>query len=171
MSSTPNSPPPTDPAQGRPDERVAELEDLWRRTAADLDNARKRFARDLERERRRERARVAAEWLPLLDDLERALEHARSDPESIVAGVQAVRDQAVRLLERLGFPRRDDIGAPFDPARHEAVVVRDDTGAAPGTVVEVLRPGYGDGEAQLRPALVAVASKDEVASEDAKDDR
>jgi molecular chaperone GrpE len=46
---------------------------------------------------------------------------------------------------------------PFDPNRHEVVTVVDDPGVEPGTVVEVLRPGYGDGPAQLRPAAVAVS--------------
>jgi molecular chaperone GrpE len=47
---------------------------------------------------------------------------------------------------------------PFDPARHEAVKVVEDAEAKPGTVVEVLRPGYGQGERWLRPAAVAVAT-------------
>ena len=57
-----------------------------------------------------------------------------------------------------GFGRHDEVGVPFDPRRHEAVVARPEPGAAPGTVVEVLRPGYGDGTHQLRPAAVVVAT-------------
>jgi molecular chaperone GrpE len=98
--------------------------------------------------------------LPVLDNLELALSHARADPATIVSGVQAVRDEAVAVLNALGYPRRDEsiyVGLPFDPAKHEVVTVVDDPDAAPGTVVHVLRPGYGDGEAQLRPAAVAVA--------------
>src|SRR6478672_4206141 len=60
--------------------RVAELEDRWRRTVADLDNMRKRFAREREQLREAERARVAADWLPILDNLELALQHAGADP-------------------------------------------------------------------------------------------
>jgi molecular chaperone GrpE len=71
-----------------------------------------------------------------------------------------VRDQAAELLARLGFPRRDDLGTDFDPARHEAVGVRTNVDARPGTVVEVVRPAYGDGDHQLRPALVVVAKGD-----------
>lgn len=139
--------------------RVAELDDNWRRVLADLDNVRKRMARDLERERLAERERVAREWLPVLDHLELALRHAAADPTSIVDGVRAVRDQAVSVLERLGFPRRDDVGERFDPARHEAVSTAEVAETPEGTVVEIVRPGYGDGERQLRPAAVVVATR------------
>jgi molecular chaperone GrpE len=139
--------------------RIAELDDLWRRAVADLDNQRKRFGRDLDLNLERERERVSAEWLTVLDNLERALEHADADPTLIVDGVRAVRDQAVDLLGRLGFPRRDDVGERFDPARHSAVATKEDADVPPGTVVEVLRPGYGDDDHQLRPALVVVAQK------------
>jgi molecular chaperone GrpE len=105
-------------------DRVAELENLWRRALADADNMRKRHAREIGRAQEEERARVARELLPVLDNLDRALEHADTDPGAIIEGVRAVRDQAADLLSRLGFPRRDDLGARFDPARHDAVGAR-----------------------------------------------
>ena len=108
-------------------DQVADLQDRWRRALADLDN------------------------------LERALEHAETDPGSIVDGIRAIRDQAQEVLSRLGYTRRDDAGAVFDPARHEAVGVLSQKGVPDGTVLQVVRPGYGDGERQLRPALVVVA--------------
>jgi molecular chaperone GrpE len=141
-------------------ERLDHAEDQWRRAVAELDNLRKRVARDAERVRAEERARVAAEWLPVLDNLDLALEHAGSGSEAIVAGVRAVRDQAVAVLARLGFPRRDEEGAAFDPARHEAVAAAPAPGTKPGTVLRVVRPGYGDDAHQLRPAAVVVAAGD-----------
>jgi molecular chaperone GrpE len=141
--------------------QVAELEDRWRRAVADFDNLRKRMAREAAAQARAERGRVAAQWLPVVDNLDRALEHAESDPSAIVPGVRAVRDQAVEILERLGFPRRsDDLGERFDPARHEAVGVLPVPDAEAGTVVQVVRPGYGTGEYLLRPAAVVVAKGD-----------
>lgn len=141
--------------------RVAELEDRWRRTVADLDNMRKRFAREREQLREEERARAAADWLPILDNLELALQHAGADPVAIREGVQAVRDQAVDLMARLGFPQHDDTGAPFDPRRHEAVSTVVDASAKPGTVVHVVKPRYGDDTRQLRPASVIVAAQEQ----------
>lgn len=140
--------------------RVTQLEDQWRRAVADLENLRKRTSREWERQRADERARVAAEWLPVVDNLELALQHAAADPESIVEGVRTVRDQALAVLARLGFPRQADVGTAFDPARHEAVATVSDSAAPEGTVLRVVRPGYGD-EHQLRPASVVVATRGE----------
>jgi molecular chaperone GrpE len=87
-----------------------------------------------------------------------ALAHATASPASIIDGVRGVRDQALAVLSGLGFPRRNDVGTTFDPARHEAVAATPTHAAPAGTVLEVVRPGYGDGEQQLRPAAVVVAA-------------
>ncbi|MFF0885210.1 nucleotide exchange factor GrpE [Streptomyces sp. NPDC003456] len=148
------------PSEDQHTAELRELEDRWRRALADLDNLRKRHTRERERERTAERSRTAAAFLPVLDNLELALAHAGSDPGAIVEGVRAVRDQGVNVLELLGYPRHAETGVTFDPARHEVVGVVQDPDVAPGTVVEVLRPGYGDGERQLRPASVTVAKRE-----------
>lgn len=138
---------------------VAELDDRWRRAVAEVDNVRKRFERQLTEQVRAERVRTAAAFLPVLDNLELALRHATADPAAIVAGVEAVHAQASAVLAGLGIERIGRAGEPFDPARHEAarVVPADDT-VAPGTVVEVTRPGYVDGAGALvRAAVVTVA--------------
>jgi molecular chaperone GrpE len=139
-------------------EQVADLENRWLTAVADLDNVRKRAAREAEHTRDRERTAVAREWLPVLDNLDIALQHAASDPGAIVEGVRAVRDQAAGVLARLGFPRRDGLpGSAFDPARHEAVSTVATGDVAPGTIVQTVRTGYGDGDHQLRPPGVVVA--------------
>ena len=140
--------------------RLAEAEDLRLRALADLDNLRKRCAAQVSRAVADTQAAVASEWLPVVDNLERALAHSEADPDAIIEGVRAVRDQADAILARLGFPRREEAGVRFDPARHEAVAVQAGTGADAGTVIEVVRAGYGDREHQLRPAQVVVAEAD-----------
>lgn len=137
-------------------ERVAELRDQLLRALADLDNVRRRAARELAQARAEAWAEVAADWLPVVDNLDLALTHAAADPEAIVAGVRSVRDQALAVLARLGFPRRADVGVPFDPARHE-VVATVPADAPTGTVIDVVRPGYGAEDRPLRPAAVVVA--------------
>ena len=127
------------------------------RALADLDNVRKRSADQVSRVEAETRAAVASEWLPVVDNLDRALAHSTADPASIIDGIRAVRAQALEVLARLGFPRRDDRGAKFDPARHEAIASRPDPGAEDGSVVEVIRPAYGERDHQLRPAQVVVA--------------
>jgi molecular chaperone GrpE len=194
MSTTDSGPVPEDP---RPDsdvsdnERTAmrepddETKDQLRRALADLDNLRKRCAREVIEERAAARAETAAQWLPVVDNLERALESidvaGRGITESIdvggrgitesasraadmgpvVEGVRAVRDQAVSVLESMGYRRHAEVRVPFDPYVHEAVGVTHDVDAEPGTVVQVVRPGYGEGQRQLRPAAVVVAGQRE----------
>ncbi|MDS0134632.1 MULTISPECIES: nucleotide exchange factor GrpE [unclassified Amycolatopsis] len=137
--------------------KAAECEDRWRRAMADADNTRKRHVAELRAERAAERARVAAAFLPVIDNLELALAHAEADPTAVVQGVLAIRDQAVQLLTGLGYERDDESGVPFDPARHEVVAVVDEPGTEPNTVTRVVRPGYGTGGGQLRPTAVTVA--------------
>jgi molecular chaperone GrpE len=137
--------------------QVAQSDERYRRAVADFDNLRKRMARDADREREDERARVTARWLPVLDNLELALQHASAEPASIVSGLEAVRQQALAVLADLGFPLRADLNEPFDPSRHEAVAMMPDEEAKPGTVLRVVRPGYGTDERPLRPAAVIVA--------------
>jgi molecular chaperone GrpE len=139
--------------------QIAELEEGWRRAAAEVENVRKRCSEELLRTQQQERAAVATRWLPVVDNLERALEHARSDPDQIIEGVRAVHEQALTVLAELGFPRRDDTGRAFDPALHEAVSAVSDDQFVPGTVAQVVRPGYGPDERVLRPAAVVVATR------------
>jgi len=150
---------PTRSPEDRPELDAAELEDRWLRAVADLDNLRKRYARELGREREAERELVASAFLPVLDTIDRALQHAESDPRSIIEGIRTLREQALAVLAGLGYRREDETGVPFDPARHEVVgvVEPDDGGTAPGSVAQVVRPGYGGPGRQLRPASVTVS--------------
>jgi molecular chaperone GrpE len=136
-------------------------EDRWRRAAADLDNLRKRYAREVARARENERELVTSAFLPVLDTIDRALEHAAAEPGSIVEGIRTLREQALAVVSGLGYGREDEPGVPFDPARHEVVGVVDADGAGtpPGSVASVVRPGYGSPGRQLRPAAVTVAQR------------
>lgn len=135
----------------------AELEDAWRRALADLEDLRVQHARELAYEVGAERHRVCFAWLPVLDGLEGVLDQQADNEPAALISVRAVRDQAVALLASLGFPRDDQTGVPFDPQRHEAAELIDDPAFPPGTVVRVLRPGYGMPPGRrLRPAVVVL---------------
>lgn len=137
---------------------AAEMKDRLRRALADLDNVRKRCDRELARARSSERAHVASAWLPVVDHLELAASYAGDSADPIAQGLQVVLDEAHGVFARLGYPRFEDVGEPFDPIRHEATSAVD-SDVAPGTILAAVQPGYGTDEQILRPARVVVAQE------------
>jgi molecular chaperone GrpE len=166
----------TDPAKEQLDEAVEErvdedplaaaeakaqqhLDDL-KRLAAEFDNYRKRVAREQEALSARATERLVKELLPIVDDLERALEAAEQHEEAkLEEGVRLVQRQLASVLEREGLVEIETNGK-FDPHVHEALLARPDE-AEEGSVIEVLQKGYRLGDRVLRPARVAVAAPKE----------
>jgi molecular chaperone GrpE len=145
--------------------RIAALEkekkdnwDRYLRAAADLENLRKRQKREMDDVRLESKGKVLKEMLPVVDNLERAIEHATAQAGSnpIVEGVQLVLRQFLTAFERLDVTPIEAGGQPFDPNLHEAIS-QQESDAPPGTVVQVLQRGYKAGDRLLRPALVVVA--------------
>jgi len=132
--------------------------DRYLRAAADLDNLRKRQKREIEDAKYDMKARVLKEMLPVVDNLERAIEHAtqQAGNNPIIEGVQLVLRQFTTAFERLDVVPIEAANQPFDPNLHEAIS-QIESDAAPGTVVQVLQRGYRSGDRLLRPALVVVA--------------
>ncbi len=131
------------------------------RSAADLENLRKRQKREIEDAKLDAKWKVLKEMLPVVDNLERAIEHAAAqhtaeDKNPIIEGVQLVLRQFVTAFERLDVTPVDAQGQPFDPNLHEAIS-QQESDQAPGTVVQVLQRGYRSGDRLLRPSLVVVA--------------
>jgi molecular chaperone GrpE len=145
-------------AEDNPASRIAVAEDRWRRAVADLDNFRKRAVREIESAREHERARVAVVFLPVVDGLEQAIAFVPGDDEALRSGIDVVRMSAIEGLSRLGYPRIDQVGVPFDPQLHEVVSVVENAELPPQTVVAVVRPGYGTASRMLRPAGVVVTA-------------
>ena len=153
-------------AEGEPDleSRLAAAEaqaeqhlDHLQRLAAEFDNYRKRAARDQESLVARAGERIVKELLPVLDDLERALEAAEQHEEAkLEDGVKLVHRQLEQLLEKEGLALVETDGR-FDPHVHEALLAQPVEDAEPGSVVEVLQKGYRLGDRVLRPARVVVA--------------
>ena len=133
------------------------------RTAADLENFRRRNAREKEDLRKFGIDKVVLELLPVLDNLDRALEHAEkaSDQNSITDGVRMVQRQFVGALEKHGVKGFDSRGESFDPQRHEAIQQMETTEHETGTVLEEFQRGYFLHERLIRPALVVVARRAE----------
>jgi molecular chaperone GrpE len=138
----------------------AELRDLlskYRSASDEFDQARARLRKEVTKDVERGRRALIAEFLEVLDNLDRALAAAGNVDDPFVRGVSLVRQQFLATLEGLGVSRVEPEGQPFDPVRHEAVTSVSAPGVAAGTVVGVVRPGYLIGDEVLRPAQVAVA--------------
>ncbi len=134
------------------------MDDL-RRVAADFDNYRKRVAREQTQILARSGERVVAKLLPVLDDLERALDAAEHHEEvKVLEGVRMTKDALAAVLASEGV---EEIAAdgPFDPHVHEALMTQPAEGVEPGHVAHVVQRGYRIGDAVLRPARVVVAEE------------
>jgi len=131
-----------------------------RRVADEFDRVKQRMRRDTAREVERARRAIVAEMLEVIDNLDRAIAAARgvsASGESLLTGVELVRDQFLSKLAIFGVTRFASQGQPFDAARHEAVsMVAVEDPALDGTVASVLTEGYAIGDELLRPARVVV---------------
>jgi molecular chaperone GrpE len=133
--------------------------ELAQRTRADFDNYRKRVARETSEALARGKAELARELLPVIDNLERALNvgEGASAHEALARGVAMVHDELRGRLENAGVEAFDPIGERFDPQLHEALSTRPEEGTEPGMVVETLEKGYRLNGQVLRPARVVVS--------------
>jgi len=132
--------------------------DRYLRSAADLENTRKRQKRETDDAKFETKTKILKEILPVVDNLERAIEHAGAGSENnpIIEGVQLVLRQLMTAFERLEVTPVEAQGQPFDPNLHEAIS-QQESDLPPGSVVTVLQRGYKSGDRLLRPALVVVA--------------
>ena len=135
---------------------LAELKDRFLRLRADFDNYRKRLAREREEQSQRALAEPMLELLPVLDNLERALE-APSAGEELRQGIELTAKQFADALRRFGLAEIPALGQAFDPQVHEAVAREESPRVDVATVVAELQRGYWLNGKLLRPALVRVA--------------
>ena len=138
------------------EEELKGLKDKYLRLLADFDNYRKRMEEELKAREREGVLKALRALLPVLDDLDRALEFAEASPESIRQGVRAIRDGFFRILAGLGVEEVPGEGEAFDPRYHEAV---GRLPGEPGKVAKVFQRGFRMGEALVRPARVAVGEE------------
>lgn len=143
-------------------DKVDEYWDKYLRAVAELDNVRKRAAKDVENARKFALERFASELLPVRDSLEMGLASAdQADVAHLRAGSLATLKQLAATLERFGVTELDPHGEPFDPAVHEAMMMQPSPGVEPGTVVTVFQKGYLLNGRLLRAARVVVAADPE----------
>ena len=141
-------------------QQAAEANDRFLRLQADWDNYRRRTAQERLDERQRATERLVVDLLPVIDDLERAIEHADNltDPaaQQFVEGVSAVCNKLVNVLNKEGVEVVNPVGEAFDPLSHQAVSQIEDTQAYDETVAQVYQKGYRMGGKDIRTAMVVV---------------
>jgi len=140
------------------EEQVAEWRERAIRSAADLENFRKRMEREKGEARRYANQSLLEELLPVLDNFHMGLEAASADAESMIfRGMEMVKKQLDDFLSGQGVEEVSAEGKMFDPAVHEAVSQEDCDASPEGSVLKVIRRGYQMGERLLRPANVVVS--------------
>jgi molecular chaperone GrpE len=137
--------------------RLKDSHDRHLRAAADLENYKKRALREREEVERFGTQKLLKDLLPVMDNLERALEHADAS-NVLTEGVVATRRLFEEVLGRYGVKAFTTVGQPFDPNQHEAMQRVVTSEVAPGTVVTEPVRGYTLNGRLVRPALVSVAS-------------
>lgn len=136
----------------------AENFDGWQRERADFVNYRKRIERDQAQTLQNMTGNIAKRFLPVVDDLERALKNKpQSDSASWADGIELILRKLINSLEAEGVKRMEADGQIFDPSMHEAISHEDSPNHESGQIIEVVQQGYMIGDRVLRPALVRVA--------------
>lgn len=136
---------------------LAAAEDKYLRLCAEYDNYRKRTAKEKEQSWAEAKAQTVAAFLPVYDNLERALKQATAD-EAYAKGVEMTMKGLQDVMTKLGVELIPALGETFDPNRHNAVMHVDDEEAGENTIVEVFQQGFICGEKVIRFSMVKVAN-------------
>ena len=143
------------------EDKLSEAQERVLRTAADAENFKKRLQREKEEQTRYANESLMRELLPVIDNLERALEHseAGADQGGLLEGLNMTLKGLLDTLTRFGCTPVEAAGKPFDPNFHEAVSQEESTDHEPNTVLRELQKGYMLKERLLRPAMVLVSKR------------
>jgi molecular chaperone GrpE len=150
---------------------LQETRDKHLRLAAEFENFKKRTTRERSDSIKFSNERILKDFLSIVDNLDRALQHAKegSEGESLVQGVELVHKQCIDLLTRFNVTAVDAVGAQFDPVVHQAVSQVETDEHPENTVADEFQKGYRLHDRLLRPALVTVAVTKSTQSEDTED--
>jgi molecular chaperone GrpE len=148
------------------EEEAANNHDLYMRARADLENYKVRAKKEREEYVRHANDKVISEFLGIVDNMERALEHSdnpdnEDDYEALLKGVSHINDNMLSVLATLGLKSLEAVGETFDPNLHEAISHEESDEFAPGVVIRVFKKGYYLNDRLLRPASVSVAKESE----------
>ena len=148
-----------DAQNSSPESDLKTAQDRYLRLAAEFENYKKRTQKDQDEFRKYSNERLLKELLPVLDNLQRALQHgqASGNQEGVLQGVELTVKKYLEILSRFGVTPIPTLGLPFDPAIHQAVAKVESKGHKPNTIVDEYEKGYYLHDRVLRPATVTVA--------------
>lgn len=139
-----------------------EVSEKYLRISAEYDNFRRRSQKEKESLYTDSLIQVVKEWLPVVDNLDRAQESVEQiqdqDPDGIGEGIVMIRKQAYEVMDKLGVSEIDSLNQIFDPTLHEAVMHIEDDTVGHSTIVEVFQKGYQRGDKVVRHSVVKVAN-------------
>ena len=140
--------------------KVADQQDSVVRAKAEVENMRRRSAQDVEKAHKFALEKFAGDLLPVLDNLERALQFADKENEvvkPVVEGVELTQQSFIATVEKHGMELVDPQGEAFNPERHQAMTMQESADVPPNTVTAVMQKGYVLNGRLLRPAMVMVS--------------
>lgn len=148
--------------QAEADDEVARLKDQVLRSLAEVENIKRRSARDVENAHKFAVEKLLSDLLPVIDSLEKAVETASATEgaEPIAEGVELSLKLFVDTLAKSGVEQIDPLGAPFDPQEHEAMTMVPNPDAEPNSVMDVMAKGYRLNGRLVRAAKVIVVKAD-----------
>ena len=154
-------------------QRIAELDNRYKRALADYQNSQRRAIENERRARQEGMASVVESLIPVMDNFKLSLniDPTQASAEQIFGGVKVILDELTRTLGTYGVaPIEPAPNDEFDPMRHQAMMMVDSEEVEPGRVVMMLQAGYALGDRVIRPAKVSVRPADEGAGTDDTDD-
>jgi molecular chaperone GrpE len=145
------------------EKEARENHDRWLRASAEFENVKKRLEKEKNETYKFANENLVKELLPVLDNLERAIDHGSGSPDgqAVVEGVEMTLKAFRSVLEKFGVTPVDALGREFDPNLHEAVMVQEDARQPGGTVLQQMQKGYLLHSRLIRPAMVIVSKKPE----------
>ena len=156
------APPEPDGELAEATEQIEALQDQLLRAQAEMENVRRRSARDVENAHKFALERFTGDLLPVIDSLEKAGEAgAESEAEAHTEGVELSLKLFLTTLEKFGIAQLDPLGEPFDPQVHEAMAMVPNPDAEPNSVMEVMQKGYTLNGRLVRAAMVIVSAAPE----------
>jgi molecular chaperone GrpE len=141
------------------EEEKKEAHEKYLRIYAEFENFKKRIAKEQSDQNRYANERLLAALLPVLDNLARAISHAKESKnlEKLIEGLELTQKEFLSVLNKFGVTVIESLGQPFDPAQHQAMLQVETDDQEENTVVEEFQKGYLLNNRVLRPALVSVA--------------